>query len=74
MLRVLGKNVEVPPVKPGQLRKWFAPGEQFIIVLSIDNDTGRCMIKNMTRGHSESFKIEFVKNVSTLVADVETKE
>ena len=74
MLRMLGKNIEVPAVKPGQLRKWFAPGEQFIIVLSLDDDTGRCMIKNMTRGHSESFKIDFVKNVSILVADVETKE
>jgi hypothetical protein len=74
MLRMLGRGVKEEEVKPGQLRKWFAPGEQFIIITSIQEETGRCTVKNMTIGHSESFKIEFVKNISTLVADIETVE
>lgn len=70
MLRMIGKNVKEYPVVPGQLRKWFAPGEQFILILSLD-EGGRCTVQNMTQGHSESYKIGFVKNVSVLVADVE---
>ncbi len=69
MLRMLGRNVKNQEVKQGQLRKWFAPGEQFIIITSLQTEDGRCTVQNLTMGHSESFKIEFVENVSTLVAD-----
>ncbi len=68
MLRMLGKGVEEHPVVPGQLRMWFAPGEQFIFILSLD-EGGRCTVQNMSAGWADSFKVDFVKNASILVSD-----
>ena len=67
MLRMIGKGVAEVPVVPGQLRKWFAPGEQFILILSLDEDS-RCTVQNMSAGWADSFKIDFVKHASILVS------
>lgn len=68
MLRMIGRGVDNPPVIPGQLRKWFAPGEKFIFVLSLDED-GRCTVQDMSAGWADSFKIDFVKHASILVSN-----
>lgn len=72
MLRMLGRETHQQPLADGQLRRWFAPGEQFIIVSKIRKDkygVDTCVVHNLTLGTSEIFKASFVQEASVLVAD-----
>ena len=65
---MIGRGVDNPPAIPGQLRKWFKPGEHYIIVLSVKDEM--CKIQNMSTGTSDYFRMDFIENASILVADI----
>ena len=68
MLKTIKPGTKVESIPPGQLRKWFKPGEHYIIVLSVKDEM--CKIQNMSTGTSDYFRMDFIENASILVADI----